>query len=181
MAARTVLGNCCSARGPGAVAFEPCVQPHNRLRIAWPRLSPGLAFAARRLLPVLPWPALFRPRHRSRPVPGPHQPTTSPLDLARLGGPPRGPLPRPVPRLRRRGLRRSIRRRGIQCEVLRPRVSILLWLLACFSALVSRKHCISDSRISQRGIKIKPTVNLKKIRVWTGPFVSATLLPLGVF
>ena len=38
------------------------------------------------------------------------------------------------------------------------RVSVLLWWLACFSALVSRKHCISDSRISQRGITIKPTV-----------------------
>ena len=42
---------------------------------------------------------LFRPCHRSCPVPGPHQPTASPLDLARLGGPPRGPRPRPVPRL----------------------------------------------------------------------------------
>jgi hypothetical protein len=30
-----------------------------------------------------------------------------------------------------------------------------------FSALVSRKHYISDSRISQRGITIKPTVNPK--------------------
>ena len=35
----------------------------------------------------------------------------------------------------------------------------MLWWLACFSTLVSRKHYISDSRISQRGIKIKPTVN----------------------
>ena len=40
-------------------------------------------------------------------------------------------------------------------------VSDLLWWLACFSALVSRKHCFSDSRISQRGITIKPTVNQK--------------------
>ena len=60
-------------------------------------------------------------------------------------------------------MRRRLRRRGIQCEVLRPRVSVLLWWLACFSALVSRKHCISDSRISQRGIKIKPTVNQKTL------------------
>ena len=37
----------------------------------------------------------------------------------------------------------------------------LLWWLACFSTLVSRKHYISDSRISQRSIKIKPTVNQK--------------------
>ena len=28
---------------------------------------------------------------------------------------------------------------------------------------MSRKHYISDSRISQRGIKIKPTFNRKKI------------------
>ena len=28
---------------------------------------------------------------------------------------------------------------------------------------MSRKHCISDSRISQRGITIKPTVNQKPI------------------
>ena len=27
---------------------------------------------------------------------------------------------------------------------------------------MSRKHCISDSRISQRGITIKPTVNQKR-------------------
>ena len=39
----------------------------------------------------------------------------------------------------------------------------MLWWLACFSALVSRKHCISDSRISQRGITIKPTVNQKSL------------------
>ena len=43
----------------------------------------------------------------------------------------------------------------------------MLWWLACFSALVSRKHCISDSRISQRSITIKPTVNPKnEVCVW---------------
>ena len=60
-----------------------------------------------------------------------------------------------------RRIAQTPRRPGTQCEVLRPRVSVLLWWLACFSALVSRKHYISDSRISQLGIVIKPTVNQK--------------------
>ena len=52
------------------------------------------------------------------------------MDLAWLGGPPRGPRPRPVPQLRGRGLRRSFRRRGTQLVVLRPSVSIF-GLVAC--------------------------------------------------
>ena len=55
-------------------------------------------------------------------------------------------------------------------------VSDLLSWLACFSALVSRKHCISDSRISQRGIKIKSTVNSKKMAPGLRPKVCGLFL-----